>query len=209
MQFHEGKTNRRVNSYLRLQIKINMKKTFLLFALAISITAFSQDRKSLLSAALKNSNASDSSFVLRDSVVAHLYYDAESDSMLIADLKAQKIITATDADYMRAQLKNFKPHLWSADSISHSNIVSSSKTPAAGLSFKKSVKAWKDYFQLYKTGYYEVSEPVFSKDGNLAIVYVSFQCGSNCGNGGASVYKFEKGQWKPVKNCFSWEKQPN
>ncbi len=186
-----------------------MKRIFILLFLSSTVFASAQSRKALLSAALKNSNASDTSFVLRDSVVSHLYYDAESDSMLIADLKAQKVITPADADYMRAQLKNLKPHLWSADSIPHSNIVPSSKTPAAGLSFKKSVKAWGDYFQFYKTGYYEVSEPVFSKDGNLAIVYVSFQCGSNCGNGGASVYKYDNGQWKPIKNCFSWQKQPN
>jgi hypothetical protein len=99
--------------------------------------------------------------------------------------------------------------LWTSDSIPHSKIIPSSKTPSATLSFKKSTKAWTDYFGLYKSGYYEVSEPIFTKDGNMAIVYVSFQCGAMCGNGGATLYKFEKGAWKPVKNLFSWEKQPH
>jgi hypothetical protein len=186
-----------------------MKKIFLLFALAISITSFSQDRKALLSAALKNSNASDSTFNMRDSVLGHLYYDAESDSMLLADLKSQKYISQADVDFMRAQLKNYKPHVWSSDSIPHSTVVPTAKTPSTALSFKKSVKAWSEYFEAYKSGYFEVSEPIFSKDGTMAVVYVSFQCGANCGNGGATLYKFEKGQWKPVKNCFSWQKQPN
>ena len=184
-----------------------MKKVFLLIALSISITSFSQDRKALLSAALKNSNASDSAFILRDSVLSHLYYDAESDSMLLADLKSQKLITADDVTYMSAELKNIKAHTWSADSISHATIIPSSQTVAAGMSFKKSTKAWTNYFKIYKSGYYEVSEPIFTKDEMMAVVYVSFQCGSNCGNGGATLYKYEKGVWKPVKNCFSWVKQ--
>lgn len=184
-----------------------MKKIFLFLIILISFSASAQTRQSLLSAALKNSNASDSAFLMRDTVLAHLYYDAESDSMLLADLKSQKLISQADVVYMSAQLKGYKPHCWTADSIPHSQIVPSSKTPQAATSFKKSVKAWTDYFGLYKSGYYEVSEPIFTKDGNMAIVYVSFQCGAMCGNGGATLYRFEKGAWKPVKNLFSWEKQ--
>jgi hypothetical protein len=185
-------------------------KKFLVYFFAISaITVSAQTRESLLSAALKNSNASDSVFLMRDSVLAHFYYDAESDSMQLADLKRQKLITQEDLVYMTAQLKNFKPHTWTADSIPHAQIVPSAKTPPAAVSFKKAVKAWTAYFNSYKSGYYDVSEPIFSKDGNLAIVYVSFQCGANCGNGGATLYKFENGAWKPVKNLFSWEKQPH
>lgn len=182
-------------------------KKFLLFVFALSsLTIFAQTRQSLLSAALKNSNANDSAFLLRDSVLAHIYYDAESDSMMLADLKKQKLITQEDVVYMTAQLKGYKPHTWTADSIPHAQIVPSSKTPAAGASVKKSTKAWTNYFGAYKSGYYDVSQPIFSKDGTMAIVYVSFQCGVRCGNGGATLYKFEKGAWKPVKNLFSWEK---
>ncbi len=186
-----------------------MKKLFIFALILISIGATAQSRQSLLSAALKNSNASDSSFLMRDSVLAHFYYDAESDSMELADLKFQKLISVADVGYMTAQLKTYKPHLWTKDSIPHAQIVPSGKTPPAALSFKKSVKAWTDYFGLYKSGYYEVSEPIFTKDGNMAIVYVGFQCGAMCGNGGATLYKFVKGEWKPVKNLFSWEKQPH
>jgi hypothetical protein len=186
-----------------------MKKLFVFAVLLISISVSAQSRQSLLAAALKNSNASDSSFLMRDSVLAHLYYDAESDSMILADLKSQRFITAEDVIYMRAQLNAYKPHCWTSDSIPHAQIVPSAKTPKSALNLKKSTKAWTDYFGLYKSGYYEVSEPVFSKDGSMAIVYVSFQCGAMCGNGGATLYKFEKGNWKPVKNLFSWEKQPH
>jgi hypothetical protein len=186
-----------------------MKSFFIAICALLSISISAQTRQSLLSEALKNSNASDSAFYMRDSVLAHFYYDAESDSMILADLKSQKLITAADVSYMTAQLVAYKPHCWSADSIPHSQIISSAKTPKAALNLKKSTKAWTDYFAVYKSGYYEVSEPIFSKDGTMAIVYVSFQCGAMCGNGGATLYKFEKGNWKPVKNLFSWEKQPH
>ncbi len=182
-------------------------KKLLLFIFAISsFTVFAQTRQSLLAAALKHSNASDTSFLLRDSVLPHIYYDAESDSTMLAELKSQKWISQEDVIYMTAQLKGYNPHLWTADSIPNAKIVSSAKTPPAAISYKKSVKAWRSYFKYYKSGYFDVSQPVFSKDGTMAIVYVSFQCGARCGNGGATLYKFEKGAWKPVKNLFSWEK---
>ncbi len=183
-----------------------MKRVFLLTLILLSLTATAQDRKSLLQAAMRNSNASDSLFLLRDSALAHLYYDAESDSMLLAGLKSETYLTPADIEYMRAQLKNYKPHTWTADSIPGARIIATSAVPSAALKPKKSVKAWSKYFQTNRTGYYEVSAPVFSKDGKTAIVYVGFQCGASCGNGGATVYRFENGQWKPVKNLFSWEK---
>ncbi|MEO5645366.1 MAG: hypothetical protein ABIQ40_06820 [Bacteroidia bacterium] len=183
-----------------------MKKLLILLFAIGSFTVAAQSRQSLLSAALQNSNASDTFFLMRDSVLAHIYYDAESDSMMLADLKREKLITQEDLVYMTAQLNAYKPHTWTADSIPNAQIVPSSKTPHSAISFKKSVKAWSSYFKTYRAGYYDVSQPIFSKDGTLAIVYVSFQCGASCGNGGATLYKFEKGAWKPVKNLFSWEK---
>ncbi|HET6991815.1 MAG TPA: hypothetical protein VFJ43_10845, partial [Bacteroidia bacterium] len=110
-----------------------MKKLFIFAFILTSIGISAQNRQSLLSAALKNSNANDSAFYMRDSVLAHFYYDAESDSMILADLKSQKLITAADVAYMTAQLTGYKPHCWSADSIPHSQIIPSSKTPGAAL----------------------------------------------------------------------------
>jgi hypothetical protein len=183
-----------------------MKKLLPLLLLLLSLGATAQTRSSLLKAALVNSNAGDSTFLLRDSVLAHIYYDAESDSMLLADLKTQPGITAGDIEYMRMQLKSYKPHTWTCDSIAGAVVLPSSATPPPSLSPKKAKKAWTTYFAAHKTGYFEVSEPVFSKDGTYAIVYVAMQCGAGCGNGGATLYHWEKGQWKPVKNLFAWSK---
>lgn len=182
-----------------------MKKVFVLFALVFSITISAQNRQLLLKAAVVNANAKDT-FLLRDSTLAHIYYDAESDSMLIAGLKGQFGMTQADVDYMRNQLKNYKPHTWSADSIKNAVIVPAAAIPGQALSTKKATKAWTSYFKTHPGGYYEVSTPVFSKDGMYAIVYTSFQCGANCGNGGATLYHWENGNWKPVKNLFAWEK---
>jgi hypothetical protein len=186
-----------------------MKELLVFLFISSAIVLNAQSRQSLLSAALKNSNASDSAFYLRDSVLAHISFDAEADSILLADLKRENFITAQDLAYMTAQLKAYTPHAWTPDSILHAVIVPSKQTPPAAASFKKSVKAWTAYFETHKSGYYEVSEPIYTKDGNMAIVYTSFQCGANCGNGGATLYKFEKGAWKPVKNLSAWEKQPH
>lgn len=183
-----------------------MKKLIPFFLLLFAISASAQDRSSLLKAALINSNAGDSTFLLRDSVLAHLYYDAESDSLLLSDLKNQPGLNAADIEYMRMQLKNYKPHTWTSDSIRGAIVLSSASVPSQALNPKKAKKAWTSYFSNHKSGYYEVSEPVFSEDGSYAIVYVALQCGAGCGNGGATLYHWEKGQWKPVKNLFSWSK---
>ncbi|HLG04159.1 MAG TPA: hypothetical protein VI731_11230 [Bacteroidia bacterium] len=182
-----------------------MNKIAGLFFLLINMTASAQDRASLLRTALTNVNAKDT-FLLRDSVLAHISYDAEGDTLALADLVRRKFITQADADHMLLQIRHHKPHMWTMDSIPHAVIVPSKITPAAALSPKKSGKAWSTYFKLYKSGYYEVSLPVFSLDGTYAIVYTTFQCGANCGNGGATLYHWENKAWKPVKNVFSWEK---
>ncbi|MSP68913.1 MAG: hypothetical protein EXR20_01430 [Bacteroidetes bacterium] len=184
-----------------------MKKITLFIFIIVSVASSAQGRLSLVSAALKNSNANDSSFVLRDTVLQHFYYDIESDSLLLSDLKRSKLITAADVSYMTSQLVSYRPHCWQLDSIPHARLVSSLKLPSASLSLKKSIKAWENYFLLNKSGFFELSEPVFSVDHKTAIVYVAFQCGANCGNGGAAVYKFEKEQWVPIKNLWSWNKQ--
>ena len=184
-----------------------MKRFLCLSFVLLSLSLFSQSRQSLLSAALKNSSPGDSSFLLRDSVLAHIYYDAESDSILLSGLKDVPGLTQADADYMRMQLQHYRAHCWTADSIPNTVIVPSSAVPAAALSAKKSAKAWTKYYATYHYQYFEMSEPVFSKDGMYAIVYTAQQCGSNCGNGGATLFHFEKGQWRPVKNLFSFSKQ--
>lgn len=182
-----------------------MKRILTLLLLFTVSVSFAQNRSALLKAAVSHANAKDT-FLLRDSTLAHIYYDSESDSMLIAGLKGQYGLTQADVEYMRNQLKNYKAHTWSSDSISGAVIVPSANVPAPALSTKKAGKAWAAYFSKYKGGYYEVSTPVFSKDGTYAIVYTAFQCGAKCGNGGATLYHWENGAWKPVKNLFSWEK---
>lgn len=182
-----------------------MKKLFVLFALIFSVAVSAQNRQSLLKAAALNANAKDT-FLLRDSAMAHIYYDHESDSSLIAGLKGQFGLNQADVDYMQNQLKNYKAHCWTSDSIKGAVIVPASAIPASGVKPKKAAKSWAAYFKTHSGGYYEISNPVFSKDGTYAIVYTAFQCGANCGNGGATLYHWENGNWKPVKNLFAFEK---
>lgn len=183
-----------------------MKKTFLVFILAcLSLTIFAQDKSSLLKSALINSTAPDT-FLLKDSVLCQISGDADTDSLILADLVRNKYIEQSDADYMKAQMKNFKSHVWTNDSIKNARVIPAAVLPAKGLKPKKATKAWGAYFKNHKSGYYEVSTPLYSRDGKYAVVYVAFQCGANCGNGGATLFKYENGQWKPVKNLNSWRK---
>jgi hypothetical protein len=183
-----------------------MKKLTLLFVFAaLSITGFSQSRASLLKTALLNANASDT-FLLRDSVLCYLSGDYDTDSLFLWDLVKAKLINTDDETFMKQQLAKNNHSVWTKDSIAGAVVLSSATLPSSALSAKKATKAWKGYFELHKNGFFEVGKPLLSKDGNTAIVYTAFQCGANCGNGGATLFQFKNGKWVSVKNIYSWRK---
>jgi hypothetical protein len=184
-----------------------MKKFAFLFAvvLCISITSFAQSRSALMKTALQNATAPDT-FLLRDSVLCYLSGDADGDSAFLNDLVREKFITPDDMIYMRGQLMKNEHTVWSTDSIGGAVVLQSATLPASALSAKKAAKAWTAYFKLHKQGYYEVGKPLVSKDGMSAVVYTAFQCGANCGNGGATLFQWKNGKWVAVKNIYSWRK---
>lgn len=183
-----------------------MKKIVLAAVLSVfSFAVFGQSRAQLLKTAILNANASDT-FMLRDSVLCYLSGDADSDSSFFNDMVRGKFITADDVTFMKQQLDKNEHQVWTKDSIAGAVILSSSTLPSSALSAKKAAKAWKAYFKLHKIGFFEAGKPLFSKDGNTAIMYTAFQCGANCGNGGATLFQFKKGKWVSAKNIYSWRK---
>ena len=184
-----------------------MKKfvLLLLFISLFSIESFAQSRSALMKTALQNATAPDT-FLLRDSVMCYLSGDADGDSSFLNDLVRGKFITADDMNYMRKQLMINNHAVWTKDSISGGVVLQSSTLPQSALSAKKAAKAWSAYFELHKTGYYEVGKPLMSKDGMSAVVYTAFQCGAKCGNGGATLFQWKNDKWVAVKNVYSWRK---
>lgn len=183
-----------------------MKKLTLVVALILfSLCSFAQSRTLLLKTALLNANASDT-FLLRDSVLCYLAGDADSDSIFFGDMVRGKFISTDDVTFMKQQLMKNDHTLWTKDSIANAVVLTSSTLPSSALSAKKASKAWKSYFKLHKGGFFEAGKPLFSKDGNTAIMYTAFQCGANCGNGGATLFQFKNGKWVSVKNIYSWRK---
>lgn len=184
----------------------SMKK-FLAVTLLVTLTCFAsaQSRASLMKTALLNANASDT-FLLRDSVLCYLSGDADSDSSFLNDMVRGKFITADDMGYMRQQLKNNQHTLWTKDSIAGAVVLQSSTLPSSALSAKKATKAWKGYFAKHNHGFYEAGKPLYSRDGKTAIVYTAFQCGAQCGNGGATLFQWKNDSWVATKNIYSWRK---
>lgn len=184
-----------------------MKKLVFVIAVFVLIgTAINgQPRPSLMKTALQNATAPDT-FLLRDSVLCYLSGDVDGDSIMLADLVRGKFIDVTDMKSMRAQLGVNEHKLWSKDSIAGAVVLQSATLPASALSAKKAAKAWKGYFAAHQNGFYEVSKPLMSLDGKSAIVYTAFQCGAQCGNGGATLFQMKNGNWVAVKNLYSWRK---
>jgi len=183
-----------------------MKKIVLAALLSVfSFAVFAQSRQQLLKTAILNANASDT-FLLRDSVLCYFSGDVDSDSSFFNDMVRGKFITSDDVVYMKQQLGRNDHTVWTKDSIAGAVVQASSTLPSSALSAKKAAKAWKAYFKLHSNGFFEVGKPLFSKDGNTAIVYTAFQCGANCGNGGATLFQYKNGKWISAKNIYSWRK---
>lgn len=183
-----------------------MKKSVLLALLiAASVSMVAQSRASLMKTALMNATAPDT-FLLRDSVMCYFSGDADSDSIFFGDLVRGKFITNEDVTYMKQQLTKNDHSVWTKDSIAGAVVLQSSMLPSSALSAKKATKAWKGYFAQHNKGFYEVGKPLFSRDGSAAIVYTAFQCGAQCGNGGATLFQWKSDKWVAVKNVYSWRK---
>lgn len=182
-----------------------MKTRLIVFFALIALTAVGQNRSLLLKTALLNATAPDT-FMLRDSVLCYFSGDADSDSSFFNDMVRGKFITADDVSYMKQQLNNNEHRVWTKDSIAGAIVLTSASLPSSALSAKKATKAWKAYFKTHNQGYFEAGKPLFSRDGNTAIVYTAFQCGANCGNGGATLFQFKNGKWISTKNIYSWRK---
>lgn len=55
------------------------------------------------------------------------------------------------------------------------------------------------WLNLYKKkiyGYYSLTTPIFLRKNTICIFTYGYNCGPLCGNGGTSVYRLEKGEWK-------------
>jgi|GEM_PF-2821491 len=155
----------------------------------------------LVVAALANENDSMKTFFLRDSMLGRFYPDWESDSTMLAGLS--KEIGKENAEHMLQQRKDFRPQTWDASQLSGATILSNAYLKKTFAS-KKAVKNWEKYYSTHRSGYFEISAPVFSRDKKTAVLYMAYHCGVTCGHGAATLYRFEDGKWKVVRNLFAW-----
>jgi len=58
--------------------------------------------------------------------------------------------------------------------------------------------------QAFKNGVFTLSEIVFDKKHQFALVSYSFVCGGLCGNGNTYVLEKSSGKWKIKKTCGGW-----
>ena len=58
--------------------------------------------------------------------------------------------------------------------------------------------------QAFKNGLFTLSEIIFDKKHQRALVSYSFVCGSLCGNGNTLILKKVAGDWKVSKACGGW-----
>ncbi|TND09620.1 MAG: hypothetical protein FD123_977 [Bacteroidetes bacterium] len=181
--------------------KFLLTPVFLLVFLC-SLHAQAPDPHSFVTEVMRFEKDSVKPFLLRDSAVSHFYPDWESDSTMLAGLKNE---LGADADYMLKQRMEFKPQVWDASKIKGATSLGEAYYKKT-FSGKKQVKNWEKYYAVHKAGYYEISTPVFSRDGKTAILYMAYHCGTTCGHGGASLYRFENGKWKEVRSLFAWIK---
>lgn len=67
-------------------------------------------------------------------------------------------------------------------------------------------EAWKKFHKSFPgaTGWTSVSLPGYSPDGEIAVVYMSYYCGTLCGGGSYVYLRRVKGKWKVLVNFPGW-----
>lgn len=189
---------------LKHDLYTQMKKLTILLLLLAGVSrlhAQQTETMDFVRAAIALENDTMKTYYLRDSAAAHFYPDWESDSMLLEGLV--KEIGKAEVAHLLKQRRELKNSTWKAQSPNGAMILDESylKKTFKG---KNKTKNWETFYSTHKAPYYEVSQPLFTSDKKYAVVYIALQCGVNCGHGGASLYVFEDGKWKIVRNIFSW-----
>lgn len=179
-----------------------MKRLLFLFFLApLALPAQNDDVYAVVNAALDYAKVKPE-YYLRDSALLHFYYDAESDSMLLAGMKDD--LSPAERDAMLKQALSPTGLIWDGTKLKATCKIVPDAEVKKTFKGRKQEKNWVKYYKTHSAGYYEISAPVFSADHKTAIVYVAQHCGANCGFGGATLFRLKEGKWEAEKNLFSW-----
>lgn len=115
----------------------------------------------------------------------------------------QKYFSEEDIKVLRAQVEVYKHSVYDANRIVNKKLISTQKLQQ--LAEKDWKNLWNVYEQQYgKTGYYNISFPIFSADKNKMLVSIE-TCGFRSGSmGWINVYRKEDGKWVFWKTLSSF-----
>lgn len=122
---------------------------------------------------------------------------------ILSDETTQKYFSEEDIKVLRVQVESYKNTVYNANRIVNKKLISTHKLQH--LAEKDWKNIWNVYEQQYgKTGYYNISFPIFSADKNKMLVSIE-TCGFRSGSmGWVNVYRKEDGKWVFWKTLSSF-----
>jgi hypothetical protein len=125
------------------------------------------------------------------------------------DDQSEKVLRPALDDYLKV---NSKAWLLSPSGGSRQYIIfpegELESTFTSGTDGVQSEKGWKTFFQRHPSyqGWMEVSAVGFNPDKTIAVVYVGYHCGDECGGGEFKAMQKQDGKWRLLTGKGRWNR---
>ena len=113
------------------------------------------------------------------------------------------LLAIADRSYIKKQLNKTQAKSWSKKDLPGLSIADEKEIRAC---FKKrEIDNWA-YFKkkFHALSITSLSNPVFSLDGNVALIYEGTSCGGLCGEGDIVIYVFLNRRWQELEHVRIW-----
>ena len=112
---------------------------------------------------------------------------------------ANILLTGQDKEFIKKQLDQVKNLSWEK-SLIDSTIFISQDSISSIFKIKDKEVAWEVFEKNYKTRFYKMSFPIFTKDMQYCFIQIDYFCGSHCGTYLVNIYKRQGNEWRLYKN---------
>lgn len=121
------------------------------------------------------------------------------------ELYIQKNLSEKDSTFINNQIRNRVAFKLNQDKVSIKKVVLRSDLDSLIKPGERSISFWNRFEAKYhEKDFSTISQPIFNKAFDLAIVSFGHHCGSLCGSGETAIYKKKNGKWTKLKTISTW-----
>ncbi|WP_281337251.1 hypothetical protein [Flavobacterium eburneipallidum] len=117
----------------------------------------------------------------------------------------QENLNEKDSTFINSQILNRVTFRLDQDKVSIKKVLLRSDLDNLIKPGERSISFWSRFESKYnEKDFSTISQPIFNKSLDLAIISFGHHCGSLCGGGSTAIYEKKNGKWKKVKTISTW-----